>query len=114
MDAHYYPRLVLEVEDRSTEICPPGADDNVEFSIGRDAANDFVYGSKLASRHHARIERCHKDFYLVDCSTNGTFVQTEDEQVTHVHRGRLKLWGQGWISLGQPLNLGQPIHFRQG
>ena len=28
MDAHYYPRLVLEVEDRSTEICPPGADDN--------------------------------------------------------------------------------------
>jgi hypothetical protein len=23
------------------------------------------------------------------------------------------LWGEGWISLGQPLNMGQPIHFRQ-
>lgn len=114
MDAHHYPRLVLEVEDRSAEIYPPGVEDHVEFSIGRDAANDFVYGTDLASRRHARIERRHKDFYLVDCSTNGTFVQTEDEQVTHVHRGRLKLWGRGWISLGQPLNMGQPIHFRQG
>ena len=51
--------------------------------------------------------------YLVDFSTNGTYVQTEDEQVTHVHRGKLKLWGEGWISLGEPLNLGQPIHYRR-
>ncbi len=114
MDAHHDPRLVLEVEDRTAEVCPQPAEEDVEFYLGRDAANDFVYGSELASRHHARIERKHKDYYLVDCSTNGTYVQTEDERVTHVHRDRVKLWGEGWISLGQPLNVGQPIHFRQG
>ena len=113
MDAHHDARLVLEVEDRAAEIRPPADGDNIEFYLGRDAANDFVYGSSLTSRCHARIERHHKDFYLVDCSTNGTYVQTEDEQVTHVHRETVKLWGQGWISLGQPLNIGQPIHFRQ-
>ena len=114
MDAHHDPRLVLEVEDHTAEICPQQAEEDGEFYLGRDAANDFVYGSQLASRRHARIERRHKDYYLVDCSTNGTYVQTEDERVTHVHRDTVKLWGQGWISLGQPLNLGRPIHFRQG
>ena len=113
MDAHHDARLLLEVEERTAEIRPPADGDDTEFYLGRDAANDFVYGSELASRRHARIERRHKDFYLVDCSTNGTYVQTEDEHVTHVHRDTVKLWGEGWISLGQPLNMGQPIHFRQ-
>ena len=114
MDAHIDPSLVLEAGERSAEIAPDSPDDSVEFYLGRDDENDFVYGTELTSRCHARIEHQHKDFYLVDCSTNGTYVQTEDEQVTHVHRNKVKLWGQGWISLGQPLNVGQPIHFRQG
>ena len=113
MDARNDPRLVLEADDRVAEIRAEGEQGKVEFYLGRDAASDFVCGSELTSRCHARIERRHKDFYLVDCSTNGTFVQTEDEQVTHVHRDTVKLWGQGWISLGQPLNIGDPIHFRQ-
>ncbi len=106
MDAHAQPSLLLEVGDHAAEVVDV-------CSIGRDAANDFVFGSELSSRHHARIEQHNKDFYLVDCSTNGTFVQTEDEQVTHVHRDKFKLWGAGWISLGDPLNVGQPIYFRQ-
>ena len=114
MDAHIDLSLVLEAGEHSAEIALQSAEELVEFYLGRDNENDFVYGTELASRCHARIEHKHKDFYLVDCSTNGTYVQTEDEQVTHVHRDKVKLWGQGWISLGQPLNVGQPIHFRQG
>jgi len=113
MDAHAKLCLVLEVDERCAEVAPPPDGRDVEFSLGRDENNDFVYGGEFASRRHARIVRQHKDFYLVDCSTNGTYVQTEDESVTHVHRGKLKLWGEGWISLGEPLNLSRPIHFRR-
>lgn len=113
MDAHANLCLVLEVEERFAEVAPTSQEGDVEFNLGRDECNDFVYGGEFASRRHARIVRQHKDFYLVDFSTNGTYVQTEDEQVTHVHRGKLKLWGEGWISLGEPLNLCHPIHFRR-
>jgi len=113
MEAHANPCLVLEVDEHVAEIAPAPEGGSIEFSLGRDDCNDFVYGGEFASRRHARIVREHKDFYLVDYSTNGTYVQTEDETVTHVHRTKLKLWGEGWISLGEPLNLGQPIHYRR-
>ncbi len=66
----------------------------------------------FTSRHHATIE-CRKQFYvLVDHSTNGTFVQTEDERVSFVHRGELRLWGEGWISLGEPPTESSAVRFR--
>ena len=114
MDAHAKPCLVLEVGNQATEYSPSPDGEAAPFRLGKDSVNDFVYGSQLSSRHHACIECQHKDFFLVDSSTNGTYVQTEDEQVTHVHRDKVKLWGAGWISLGEPLHLGTPIHFRQG
>ena len=113
MDAHAEPCLVLEVGDQAAAVSGEVAAE-AGFSLGKDDDNDFVCDGELTSRCHARILKKHKDFFLVDCSTNGTFVQTEDEQVTHVHRCQVKLWGEGWISLGQPLHMGQPIHFRQG
>ena len=117
MDAHVVPTLVLEVEDQAAEFSPATDGDapvRPSMSMGTEADNDFVCGSAFASRHHARIEFQHNDFFLVDHSTNGSYVQTEDEQVTHVHRGKLRLWGAGWISLGSPLHVATPIHFRQG
>lgn len=114
MDVHANPCLVLEVGNRSVEFSPSPSGDDPPLCLGKDDVNDFVFGSELTSRQHARIECQHKDFFLIDSSTNGTYVQTEDEQVTHVHRDRVKLWGVGWISLGQPLHIGEPIHFRQG
>ena len=49
---------------------------------------------------------------LVDHSTNGTYVQTEDEQVTFLRRGEFRLWGDGWIALGEPLSAETAIRFR--
>ncbi len=117
MDAPVVPSLVLEIENRVAEFAPSsdGEEDvRPAMTLGKDTVNDFVSENPFSSRSHARIEFQHNDFFLVDHSTNGCYVQTEDEQVTHVHRGRLRLWGAGWISLGSPLHVGTPIHFRQG
>lgn len=67
---------------------------------------------RYASRSHATIERRKQSWVLVDHSTNGTFVQTEDEQVRFVRRGELRLWGDGWIGLGSPLTAESAIRFR--
>ncbi len=83
-----------------------------------DAAVDVGAGHRLApassyvSRGHFRIERRESDFILIDKSTNGTFVQTEDEHVQVVHRAEFRLWGEGWLGLGEPLKSGNAVRFR--
>ena len=77
----------------------------------QDVCGLRVAGSHT-SRHHATIERRKQSYVLVDHSTNGTFVQTEDERVAFVRRGELRLWGEGWISLGAPLSEDSAIRFR--
>ena len=42
--------------------------------LGRDASCQIVVADRKASRHHARIERRRDKFFLVDQSTNGTYV----------------------------------------
>ena len=74
-------------------------------------SDDFKILGRFVSRIHARIEPRDRDFVLVDCSTNGTFVQTEDEKVTFVRRQSLRLWGEGWLSLGEPLDKATAIRF---
>ena len=46
-----------------------------KITIGRDSDNDVVVDNKLASRHHALIQKI-KDAYFIkdEESTNGTFV----------------------------------------
>ena len=46
-----------------------------KISIGRSSDNDIVVDNKLASRHHALIQKI-KDAYFIkdDGSTNGTFI----------------------------------------
>ena len=116
MDASNVPRLVFEQDGQVKHYVPVHDADQGTFStftLGRDGDCDFVCQGEYASRLHGRIEFYRNDFFLVDLSTNGTFIQTEDEQVSHVHRNRVRLWGEGWISAGHPLNDGKPIHFRQ-
>jgi hypothetical protein len=47
---------------------------NATISLGRDAGCQFVLADRKASRVHARIERRRDKFFLIDQSTNGTFV----------------------------------------
>lgn len=116
MEAHAGPKLLLELGGQAAEYAPLFFEEDgsyTTFLLGTQPGCDFVCAGEYASRQHARLVFARNDFFLVDSSTNGTFIQTEDEQVSHVHRCKIRLWGAGWISLGTPLNSGIPIYFQQ-
>jgi class 3 adenylate cyclase len=72
--------------------------------IGRGKNCDFSVSSKLASRQHARIDYRRGKFVLIDQSTNGTYVRTQDGKEVYLRREELPLWGSGVFSLGQSLD----------
>ncbi|HEY3487545.1 MAG TPA: adenylate/guanylate cyclase domain-containing protein, partial [Gammaproteobacteria bacterium] len=69
--------------------------------IGRGQQCDLPVEADLASRAHCRFEYSRGKFVLVDQSTNGTFVKTQDGKEVYLRREGLPLWGQGVISLGK-------------
>ncbi len=72
------------------------------FIIGRDNVQcDLALPSKFASRKHTWLEFRRGKFVLVDHSTNGTWVETQDNKQVYLRREELPLWGRGSISLGQ-------------
>lgn len=110
MDAQQRSTLILVWQDRRIAL-----DERQRIlSLGSRADTDLRLERPWISRSHARIERRKHDYVLVDDSTNGTFVQTEDEQVAFVRRGEIRLWGEGWISLGEPLTPESALRFRHG
>lgn len=110
MDVQDCPQLTLEYQGTSVKLA---ADSDERLTLGTARECDLVGHARFTSRHHAYLECRNQDFYLVDHSTNGSFVQTEDEQVTRVHRSSLRLWGRGYIGLGEPLHSSIPVVFKQ-
>jgi class 3 adenylate cyclase len=89
---------LLRLRHRGREVSfPKGA----QLVIGRDPTCDLMTGGRLTSRVHARIEYRRGKFVLVDQSTNGTFVRTQDGKEVYLRREELPLWGSGVISLGE-------------
>ncbi len=81
--------------------------DNAHTSIvlGRDAQCEVVIADRNASRQHARIE-CRRDkFFLVDQSTNGTFVVMANEAEVLLRREEIMLRGTGRIGFGHSVDL---------
>lgn len=73
-------------------------------TLGRDAENSLVVSGTSASRQHAKVTTRSGRFYLVDHSTNGTFVRQAGEDEISVHRDEVLLTGCGFIRLGAPLS----------
>ncbi len=68
------------------------------ITIGRSSDNDVVIDNKLASRHHAVIQKIKDDYYIKDLgSTNGTFLNGE----TIPKDKYVKLGHQDTISIGK-------------
>jgi len=107
--AHQDSRLVLSFHDQTIELgrLRPGA------TMGRHRQNDLVVDDVLVSRIHARIEYRKGRFLLVDMSTNGTYLVTQGEGTTCLHRDERPLQGRGVIGLGREVELKSPvaIHF---
>ena len=73
--------------------------------LGRDAQCNVVISDRNASRQHARIERRRDKFFLVDQSTNGTFVAFTNEPEVVLRREELMLRGSGRIGFGHSVDL---------
>ncbi len=71
------------------------------LNMGRGTENDVVVSDPLASRVHARIERRHDRFVLVDQSLNGTYLRMQEGAQVVLRRNEIGLEGSGVISLGK-------------
>ena len=76
---------------------------NSGIAIGRDAGCQIVLADRMASRVHARIERRRDKFFIVDQSTNATFVNFTGEAEVVLRREEVMLRGRGRIAFGHSL-----------
>jgi len=72
-----------------------------EIVLGRAETCDIRVDDRYASRRHAVVALRRTRVYLVDQSSNGTFVRRATGEIEHVFRGELVLDGEGEISLGR-------------
>ena len=79
------------------------------ISMGRADENDLVVKGNLISRIHARVEKRRHRYFLIDESTNGTFIQTMDGEEIFVRRDSTELAGEGIIGLGRVAKPGSPL-----
>ena len=90
-------RLCLRYQGKEIVI----GDNRKMATLGRAEDNDVVVKGTLISRLHARVEVHRGKITLVDESTNGTFVQTDDGEEFFVRRDSTQLTGSGVIGLGR-------------
>lgn len=74
------------------------------LTLGRDLANKLQIDDRKASRQHARIEKRPEGYFLVDTSTNGTFVSFTGKQEVMVRRHEILLDGNGGLCFGTSRN----------
>ena len=72
--------------------------------LGRDAGCQIAIADHMASRHHARIERRRDKYFLIDQSTNGTYVVFAGESEIALRREEVMLRGQGRIAFGRSVS----------
>lgn len=89
--------LRLKIQDREVLL----DEHHPNITIGRAEDNTVVVKGNLISRLHARIEISRNKFVLIDQSTNGTFVQSEEGEEAFVRRDSLQIKGEGMIGLGK-------------
>jgi len=90
-------RLRLQCQDRELVL----DERHPTVAIGRAEDNDLIIKGNLISRLHARIEINRHKFVLIDQSTNGTFVQSQDGDEAFVRRDSVQIKGKGMIGLGK-------------
>src|SRR5690606_28143095 len=68
--------------------------------VGRDPSCHLVLSDRKASRVHARLEWRRDKFFLIDQSTNGTYLTFAGEAEVVLRREEVMLRGRGSISFG--------------
>ena len=96
--------LILLFNDCTLEV----SDRHKSINLGRSEDNDVVLKGSLISRLHARIEKRRGKFYLVDQSTNGTFIIDDSNRESFVRREAAEIVGEGLIGLGRTVTTDSP------
>ncbi len=79
------------------------------FMIGRDASScDLLIDGPMISRHHCSVEIRDGQLGILDRSTNGTMVKLGRVDSVFVRNEFCPLVGQGYMKLGEALNLDDP------
>lgn len=76
--------------------------DRDAVTLGRDESCSIQVHDDQASRLHCTIERRQDKWFLIDHSTNGTYVTVDGAQEVLVQREEFTLSGRGRIACGQP------------
>jgi adenylate cyclase len=90
-------RMLLSYHERELKI----DDDRTVAVLGRSKSADVTVNESLASRQHVRIEYRRGKFFIVDQSTNGTYVRMSNGEESFLRREEMPLVGSGHISLGR-------------
>ncbi len=98
-------KLVLSYNGNDVEMDAK----RTSISMGRADENDLVVKGNLISRIHARVEKRRHRYFLIDESTNGTFIQTMQGEEVFVRRDSTELAGEGIIGLGRVAKPGSPL-----
>ena len=72
--------------------------------IGRSPDNTLVLDDRQVSRQHARIEQRPDGFYLVDSSTNGSFISADGQAEMMLRQHEMRLSGHGQLCFGRSGN----------
>ena len=78
-----------------------GAGGPTQATFGRDATCDFVIEHQRTSRSHARVELRFDKFFVVDHSSNGTWVRIGTESPMVLRREEVILRGSGVLTFGR-------------
>ncbi len=93
-------QIHLQLQGRSIQLLP----EQMPFYIGRDPnKSHLIVENGLTSREHCHIEFRRGKYVLIDHSTNGTYVCSQEQEPIYLRREELPLVGKGEISLGQPV-----------
>jgi pSer/pThr/pTyr-binding forkhead associated (FHA) protein len=87
---------------------------NPRVEIGRQKSNDIQVLNNRVSRSHAMIERRHGKYYLIDQSSNGTYLLMEGNQGIALRKREICLADRGVIGPGYKVDGSSPegIHFQ--
>lgn len=87
--------------------------DITQVVMGRSKSADLTVNETLASRQHVRIEHRRGKFFIIDQSTNGTYV-FHDKDESFLRREEMPLSGNGMISLGRSFSEDprEVVHFK--
>ena len=104
------PKVFLRFGNQSFEI----SEENPAIVLGRDEQNDVDLNLDFVSRKHATIEFRHNRFFLVDQSTNGTYVCANNGQPYFIQRDQIQIQRRGIFSLGREIrkNKGNLIYYK--